>query len=210
MNSQIHHNPIKESIEELKSYLDLQLRYQKMIAAKKTSKLSSFAALFLILFSIAAGFILFFSFAFVWWYADGQSNKMMQGYLIVAGFYLLLAIITIFFRKTLLINPIRSFLATLFFEDTESDEEQRNLATINLKDEMAFDNLLQEHKKQIVEQETLLQQKFKEVEQQFTFTNMVKMATENIVSSYVTTETVAKLAFKAFSNLKHKKRRLKK
>lgn len=210
MNNQTHHNPIKESIEELKSYLDLQLRYQKMIAAKKTSKLSSFAALFLILFSIAAGFILFFSFAFVWWYADGHSDKMMQGYLIVAGFYLLLAIVTIVFRKALLINPIRSFLTRLLFEDTESDEVQSNLATIDLKDEVSFNKLLQEHKQQIAQQELLLQKKFKEVEQQFTFTNMVKMATENLVSSYMTTATVAKLAFKTFSKLKHKKRRLKK
>ena len=210
MNSQIHHNPIKESIEELKSYLDLQLRYQKMIAAKKTSKLSSFAALFLILFSIAAGFILFFSFAFVWWYSDGNSDKMAQGYLMVAGFYLLLAVITIIFRKPLLTNPIRNMLAKLFFEDSDSEEDQTNLSGINLKDEEAFDRLLLKEKKQIKEKEVLLQEKFKEVEQQFTFTNMVKMATENLVSSYMTTATVAKLAFKAFSNFKHKKRRLNK
>jgi len=210
MKSQTHHNPIKASIEELKSYLDLQLQYQKMLAAKKTSKLSSAAALFLILFSITAGFILFFSFAFVWWYSDGNSNKMTHGYLIVAGFYLLLAIITIIFRKPLFINPIRSFLAKLFFEDAESKEKQINLSTINLKDEKAFDNLLRESKKQIVEKEALLQQSFKAVEQQFTFTNMVKMATENLMSSYMTTATITKLAFKAFSNLKRKKRKLKK
>jgi ABC-type multidrug transport system fused ATPase/permease subunit len=210
MNNQIHRNPIKETVEELKNYLDLQLRYQKMIAAKKMSKLSSFAALFLILFSIAAGFILFFSFAFVWWYSEGSSDKMAQGYLIVTGFYLLLAVITVIFRKSLLINPIRSLLAKLFFEDASSEKGQTNLSKINLKDEEAFENLLLEEKKQIRDKEEQLQKKFKEVEQQFTFTNMVKMAVENLVSSYVTTATVTKLAFKAFANLRHKRKRLKK
>jgi len=210
MNNQIHKNPIKETVEELKNYLDLQLRYQKMIAAKKMSKFSSFAALFLILFSIAAGFILFFSFAFVWWYSEGSTDKMAQGYLIVTSFYLLLAVITVIFRKPLLINPIRSLVAKLFFEDTESEKDQTNLSTINLKDEEAFENLLLKEKKQIRDKEEQLQKKFKEVEQQFTFTNMVKMATENLVSSYVTTATVTKLAFKAFANLRHKRKRLKK
>ena len=208
MNNQIHRNPLKETVEELKNYLDLQLRYQKMIAAKKMSKLSSFAALFLILFSIAAGFILFFSFAFVWWYSDGNSAKMAHGYLIVAGFYLFLAVVTIIFRKPLLTNPIRNILAKLFFEDSDSEKDQTNLSGINLKDEEAFDRLLLKEQKQIKEKEEQLQKKFKEVEQQFTFTNMIKMATENLVSSYITTATVAKLAFKAFSNFKHKKRRL--
>ncbi len=210
MSNQTFKNPVKESIEELKSYLDLQLRYQKMIAAKKASKASSFAALFLILFSIAAGFILFFSFAFVWWYSGGHSDKMAQGYLIVAAFYLLLAIVTVVFRNQLLINPIRSLMAKLLFEDAASGEDKKSFSAINLKDETAFNALLLKEKKQIKDKEILLQQKFKEVEQQFTFTNMVKLATENIVSSYVTTATVAKLAFKAFSNLKHKRKKLKK
>ena len=210
MSNQVHSNPVKESVEELKSYFDLQFRYQKMIVAKKTSKISSFASLFLILFSIAAGFILFFSFAFVWWYSNGNSDKMVQGYLIVAGFYLLLAVVTIVFRKRLVINPIRNLLIEIFFEDSATKKDKTNLSEINLKDEKAFNDLLLKEKKQIKEKEAVLQQKYKEVERQFTFTNIVKMATENLVHSYVTTATVAKLAFKAFSNFKHKKKRLKK
>ncbi len=210
MNNQIHKNPVKAMAEELKNYLDLQLRYQKMIVAKKMSKLTSVAALFLILFSIAAGFILFFSFAFVWWYSEGNSYKMAQGYLIVTGFYLFLAVVTVLFRKPLLINPIRGILAVLFFEEPATAENQTGNPNINYKDEKAFDKLMLEEKKQIKKKEELLQKKFNEVEQQFTFTNMIKMATENLVSSYITTATVAKLAFKAFANLKHKKKRLKK
>jgi len=110
----------------------------------------------------------------------------------------------------LLTNPIRNILAKLFFEDSDSEKDQTNLSGINLKDEKAFDRLLLKEQKQIKEKEEQLQKKFKEVEQQFTFTNMIKMATENLVSSYITTATVAKLAFKAFSNFKHKKRRLRK
>ncbi len=36
--------------------------------------------------------------------------------------------------------------------------------------------------------------------------NMVKMAAGSIMDTYITTATVAKLAFKAIGGLKHKKR----
>ena len=87
--------PIRETIFELKEYLDLQIKYQKMVAAKKTSKITSFSVLFLILFALISSFLLFLSFAFVWWFSDGDTTRMYEGYLIVTGFYAVLAIIFI-------------------------------------------------------------------------------------------------------------------
>jgi hypothetical protein len=200
--------PIRETISELKEYLDLQIKYQKMVAAKKTSKISSFSALFLILFALCSSFLLFLSFAFVWWFSDGDNTRMYEGYLIVTGFYAIIAIAFIVFRKTLLVNPVRKFLTDLFFEEAE-EEGDETLTRVNLRDEESFNVMLLEEKKNIKEKEEILQEKFKEVEENFSFVNFAKMAIGTIMNSYVTTATVAKLAFKAIGGLKHRKKHLK-
>ena len=210
MENQNLNTSLRDAANEMKDYLDLQIKYQKMQATKKTSKISSFSALFLILFAIATSFTLFFSFAFVWWYSDGDTSKMYEGYLIIAAFYALLAIITIVFRKQLLFNPIRKFLTDLFFEDDSKEDQENPVEKINLKDEESFERMLAEEKEKIREKEEVIQDKFKAIEKDFTFINLAKMAAGSIMSTYVNTATVARLAFKTVTNLKHRKKRLKK
>jgi len=207
MEKQNLNNSLRETVDEMKEYLDLQIKYQKMQAAKKTGKLSSFSALFLILFAIATSFTLFFSFAFVWWYSDGITSKMYEGYLIIAGFYAVLAIITIIFRKQLLFNPILKLLTDIFFEDDSDKDGDETIEKVNLKDEESFNKILIEEKEKIKEKEELIQVKFKEIEKEFTFINLVKMAAGSMMNTYITTATVAKLAFKTISNLKRKKKK---
>jgi uncharacterized membrane protein YgcG len=207
MEKQNLNNSLRETVDEMKGYLDLQIKYQKMQAAKKTGKLSSFSALFLILFAIATSFTLFFSFAFVWWYSDGITSKMYEGYLIIAGFYAVLAIITIIFRKQLLFNPILKLLTDIFFEDDSDKDGDETIEKVNLKDEESFNKILIEEKEKIKEKEELIQVKFKEIEKEFTFINLVKMAAGSMMNTYITTATVAKLAFKTISNLKRKKKK---
>ncbi len=210
MEQQSLKQPIREAITELKEYFEIQLKYQKMVAAKKTSKISSFSALFLILFALISSLLLFLSFAFVSWFADGDIKRMYQGYLIITAFYALIAIIFIVFRKQLLVNPIRKFLTDLFFEEDEAEDTEEIFTRVNLRDEESFNVMLVEEKEKIKAKEEILQEKFKEVEDNFSFMNMVKMAAGSIMDSYVTTATVAKLAFKAIGGLKHHKKRLKK
>ena len=206
MENQDLKQPVKETIADLKDYLDLQINYQKMMAAKKTSKLSSFSALFLILFILIASLLFFLSFAFVLWYAGDDNAKMSQGYLIVAGFYGLLAFIVIIFRKQLLVNPIHAYLTDLFF-DKDNSNITRSLSTnVNLKDEEAFEKILEEEKEKIKEMETVLQYRFKEVEKNFSVANLLKIAGSSLVNTYLTTATVARLAFKAVGGLKRKKK----
>jgi uncharacterized membrane protein YgcG len=207
MEKQNLNNSLRETVDEMKEYLDLQIKYQKMQAAKKTGKLSSFSALFLILFAIATSFTLFFSFAFVWWYSDGITTKMYEGYLIIAGFYAVLAIITIIFRKQLLFNPIRKLLTDIFFEDDSGKDHDETIEKVNLKDEISFNKMLIEEKEKIKEKEELIQVKFNEIGKEFTFINLVKMAAGSMMNTYITTATVAKLAFKTVSNLKRKKKK---
>jgi len=207
MEKQNLNNSLRETADEMREYLDLQIKYQKMQAAKKTGKLSSFSALFLILFAIATSFTLFFSFAFVWWYSDGITTKMYEGYLIIAGFYAVLAIITIIFRKQLLFNPIRKLLTDIFFEDDSGKDHDETIEKVNLKDEISFNKMLIEEKEKIKEKEELIQVRFKEIEKEFTFINLVKMAAGSMMNTYITTATVAKLAFKTVSNLKRKKKK---
>ncbi len=167
MEKQSLKQPIRETIEELKEYFEIQFKYQKMIAAKKTSKISSFSALFLILFALFSSFLLFLSFAFVSWFAHGDVKRMYHGYLIITAFYALMAIVFIVFRKQLLVNPIRKFLTDLFFEEEKTDDTEEIFTKINLRDEESFNMMLVEEKEKIKAKEEVLQEKFKEVEDNF-------------------------------------------
>ena len=207
MEKQHLNTPIRESIDELKEYLDLQIRYQKLMAAKKTSEFSSFSALALIMVSLMFSLLLFLSFAFVWWYSGDDPSKMDEGYLIVGAFYAFIILLIIIFRKQFLYAPIRKYVFKIFF--SESHDEQ--LLDVNLVNETSFEKTVQSEKIKIKEKELIIQQKFKEVEQGLTFTNIAKMAIGTVMNTYMTTTTIAKLAFKTVSNLKHRKnRRIKK
>jgi len=207
MEQQNLNTPIRESIDELKEYFDLQIRYQKLMAAKKTSKVSSFSALAFVMLLLMASLLLFLSFAFVWWYSGDDPTKMYEGYLIVGAFYVFIILLIFIFKKQFFYDPIRKYVFKIFFSD--SNDEQ--LADANLLNESSFEKTVQSEKKKIKEKEVIIQQKFKKVEQEFTFTNIAKTAIGAVMNSYMTTTTIAKLAFKTFSNLKHRKtRRIKK
>ena len=207
MEQQHLNTPIRESIGELKEYLDLQIRYQKLMAAKKTSKISSFSALAFIMISLIFSLLLFLSFAFVWWYSGDDPRKMYEGYLIVGAFYVFIILLIIIFRKQFFYAPIRKYIFNVFFSNSHDEQ----LADANLVNESSFEKTVQSEKTKIKEKELTIQQKFKEVEQEFTFVNLAKMAMGTVMNSYMTTTTIAKLVFKTVSNLKHRKnRRIKK
>lgn len=199
--------PIRESIDEIKEYLDLQIRYQKLMGAKKTSKISSFSALAFASISLLFILLLFLTFAFVWWYSGGDTSKLYEGYLIAGVFYVFILALIIIFRKQFFYDPIRKYIFKIFFSDSHDEQ----LSNDNLLNESYFDKTVQSEKNKIKEKEVIIQKKFKEVEQGFNFVNLAKMAIGTVVNSYMTTTTIAKLAFKTVSNLKHrKKRRIKK
>ena len=103
-------------IEQLKIYVTAEIELGKLTATEKISKLSSnvIAAIF-----VGAVFLLFLLFAsFSVAYLIGEAiHKLWLGFLIVAIFYLLVALITWFAREKLLRIPIMNAILRQLFPD---------------------------------------------------------------------------------------------
>ena len=91
--------PLKKALDEAKVYVDLQIKLNKALIAKKAEEFSSNLFLGLIFLFIAAFLMLFITLGFVSWYAENYGDQYV-GYLIAAGFYLFVAFIIYIFRDT--------------------------------------------------------------------------------------------------------------
>ena len=85
--------------EQVKIYLNLRLDYLKLNVAEYLIKFFSGLALFMVLFSFIFFVLVFGSFAFAYWFGAKTGNQWL-GFLIVAGFYLLVALILILVEET--------------------------------------------------------------------------------------------------------------
>ena len=109
---------LKSAFVELQEYLNLQVKYNKMLMAKKMGEIMSHLALFLILAGISGFLLIFLSFAFVVWF-NQHYDAPYAGHLIVASFYLLLALIILVFRKQILYGPMRKLFGGVFFDEDD-------------------------------------------------------------------------------------------
>lgn len=98
---------------ELRDTLKLNVDYAKLTAVEKLTVLFTTVALAVISLVLVTAILFFLSLAIAWWIAEGIG--IAWAYCILFGFYLLLLILIIVFRKRLIINPIAGFVSRLFF-----------------------------------------------------------------------------------------------
>lgn len=119
---------LNENLSELfalaKSYLSSYLKLVRLEALEKTARGGTFIISSVIILMVA-GFALFFlTFAFSYWYGKTYGN-MAEGFLISAGFYVLLGILIFVLRRFLISRPIlKSFSKTIFSKDEEEEEDE--------------------------------------------------------------------------------------
>ena len=89
---------LKDTLVGLQHYVDLQIRYNKLLLAKRMGEISSIFVLFLLLLGIISFALFFLSFAFVDWFAANYSNRF-YGHLIVFGFYFLIALLLFLLKE---------------------------------------------------------------------------------------------------------------
>lgn len=106
-------NQLRTFWAELRDTLKLNVDYAKLTAVEKLTVLFTTMALALISLVLVTAIIFFLSLAIAWWIAEGIG--IAWAYCILFGFYLLLLILIIVFRKRLIINPIAGFVSRLFF-----------------------------------------------------------------------------------------------
>ncbi|MCG8578706.1 MAG: phage holin family protein [Bacteroidales bacterium] len=112
-------NEVKDDFEE---YVNARLDLAKLHAAENLSRFFSGMILKIGLFYLLFFVLLFVSLAAAFWLNHLFDGKGI-GFFIVAGFYLLLALLFLALRKSLIQKPvIQSFIQLFFPKYTEYDE----------------------------------------------------------------------------------------
>lgn len=186
MDSKNLESSLKEALVSLQHYLDLQVRYNKLLIAKQLGEISSVFALFMILLIIFSFAIFFLSFWFVDWFAANVGPRY-YGNLIVFGFYALIGISLIIFREPIIFRPIRKMFASSFAGDEET-------GTIYDSKESIIRQLLN-YKETIKEEEEDLKEKFEDLNNAFTITNILQSISKSFYKTFMTTSNFAKAGF---------------
>ena len=195
----------QDSFESLKSYIDIQVKYNKLVLTQKLGDITSYFALLFIVTALAGGLLLFLSFAFVYWFAKTTDLDVYIGYLIVAGFYLVLIGLIINFKERLLFSPIRNLLGSILFED-----EMQGSAVNSFKNKESVTKMIKELGHQIHQHQEELTSKFHVLQESLTLANISQQLFQNVYSKVVTTSNVARIAFLLIKRLKQKSSKKKK
>lgn len=116
---------LNETIDSIKSYVNLKTEYYSLVFIEKGSKL--FASIFMLIIFLQLLFfaLLFLSLALAAW-INTLTNSQLTGYFILAGFYLVVGAVIFISRKRFFINPmIKGFTETLYEEDDDFLSEEK-------------------------------------------------------------------------------------
>ncbi len=192
--------PLKTALDELKVYFELQIKLNKAVYAKKAEEFSSQLILILILAGIMAFFLLFLSFGFVQWYTEKYGSEWI-GYMITAGFYLLLTFFIYLFRNSFIYKPLRKNVNKVLIEG-----ETELPAGSTLNDKTFLDRYIKVISDKVVKQEVILKRSFANLTSIINFENIAKQLLTDMYHSFITTTNIVKTIYHFVSKLKSKKR----
>jgi len=190
---------LQDSLESLKSYLDNQVKYNKLMLTEKLGDITSYFALLFVVSALAGGLMLFLSFAFVYWFANITNLDVYVGYLIIAFFYILLIALFIKYREKLLFKPIRNLLGSILFDENISDGEANpfsNKEDLKLK--------MNEVKTEIQQQHEELKTKFNDLGESLTFVNISQQIFRSAYNSLATSGNIARVVFLLIKKFKRR------
>jgi len=196
---------LTEALDGIRSYILQQLTYNKLVLSKKMTELSSQLILYTLLLFSGSFMLLFLSFAFADWYATKYGDAFV-GYLILAGFYLLIGIVVYLLRKPLFVKPIRRVMGNMFF----SDEDESDISSNTFISETNLDIQIQKALVEVEMEEEALKMKFQDVGKLYSLPNLVEHFVKNAVQSVATITNVAKFSYKLVQKLIPKKNKNKK
>lgn len=112
-------NNIRKDIQE---YIEVKFDLIRLSTAENISRILSSAASIIVFSFLLLIIMLFLSFAAGYYFASLlHSNEL--GFLCVAGFYGLVLVVFLFFRKRIIEKPIIKAVIRLFFPKTGDDEK---------------------------------------------------------------------------------------
>ena len=114
---------LESLVKEVKKYIELQGQYIKLDIVEKLTVLLS--TLILVLVLIILGMMALFYFSFMLVYALVPIvGSLIGAYAAIGGIILILGIIVYRMRRKWIFQPIVSFLARLFLEDSSEKQKQ--------------------------------------------------------------------------------------
>ena len=105
-------------VEHAKDYAELRLELVKLEASAKISNVVSSIASAVVIGLLGLFVLLFASLGVAWWIGQANDNPSM-GFFIVAGFYVLLAVVVYLMRNSIKLPIINGMLQTLHYEGDE-------------------------------------------------------------------------------------------
>jgi hypothetical protein len=115
---------LAESLSELKEvvieYLDARIGLAKAILLEKLSKIGTYFLTAMAIIIVIASMLMLLIFAFSFWYGNYYGN-IYQGFMISAGFYLLVGIVIFIFRRTIFSNNIIRNVGRILFTEENDD-----------------------------------------------------------------------------------------
>jgi hypothetical protein len=113
---------VEDLADHIKEYINIRVAAVKLNTAEKTSKLAAniFAAIIAVL--VFVFFLIFASIALAFVFSK-LTGEFYWGFLIVAGIYLLLALVIWLLRERLMRIPIMNAMLEQLFKDDEDGEE---------------------------------------------------------------------------------------
>jgi len=110
---------IKKDIQE---YIEVKLDLFKLQSAENISRVVSNVVVAVIVLLLASLVLFFLSFAAGYLMASILNSNEL-GFLCVAGFYILLILIILIFRKSIIDRPVIKSVISIFFPKTGGDEK---------------------------------------------------------------------------------------
>jgi hypothetical protein len=193
--------PVRELIDELKKYIDLQLEYNKVAYRKKTARVTGQLLLYAMIFGLFVFVMMFLSFAFVNWY-NARGGTRTDGFLWVSAFYLLIALILYAFREPLLFSKIRK----IFGKNLSGSREKQFIVGSGFEDEQMTDKYLEHLRDLNRKQESQVQQHWQMVNRSFNVINIIKVLVHQGIQTFVTTRNIIETAFQVTQKIKSKRR----
>jgi len=105
---------IGQLVEVLKHYIGLQSEYMKLNMVEKVVRLLTVATITIVITVMLTLTLIYLSFAAA--YALEPLTGMAGAFCIIGGFYLLLLILSLIFRKRWIERPLVRFLASILME----------------------------------------------------------------------------------------------
>lgn len=110
-------NSFQGMIDHLKRLVTLNIDYARLTAAEKVSILMSTIAFYAVAGVVGMLLVLFISFGVGHLLATTVAPEV--AYLYIAGFYLVVFVLLVVFRRQIIVDPITRFITKLFIDPKE-------------------------------------------------------------------------------------------